>query len=94
MTAVIKRGGRKQAFVATKIRSSVRKAAKEARLSPKKVEALVKEVAEPTISFFKKKRNVKSTDIRRSVLRRLTRRSRAVSAAWRRNEKKKRKKKR
>ncbi len=92
MTHVIKRGGGKQAFIPSKIRKSVKKAAREAGLSLKKAENLVKEVAESVINFCRKKRAVKTTDIRKSILRRLERRTRAVASAWRRHEKKKRKK--
>lgn len=89
MTTVIKKGGKRQAFIPNKIRRAVVMAAKEAKLSPAKIKGLVKEVAEPAISFYKKKKLVKSTDIRRALLGRLNRRAKAVSASWRRFQNKK-----
>ena len=89
MTIVIKKGGKRQAFAGSKVRSAVVKAAKDVRLSPAKIKKLVKEVAEPVIAFYKKKRLVKSTDIRRALLGRLDRKAKAVSASWRRHQNRK-----
>lgn len=88
MGFVIKRGGKKQVFLASKIKSSIQKSARDAGISPSKISGLIKEVAEPVISLYKKK-NVKSTALRKSILRRLDRRMKSVSAAWRRYEKNK-----
>lgn len=93
MTKVIKRGGRRQAFSPSKIRTSVKKAAKEAGFPSKKAEKLMKDVADSVVNFCRKKRVVKTTDIRKSILRRLERRAKSVASVWRRHEKKKRKKK-
>lgn len=90
MTNVLKRGGlKKQAFSPSKIRRSVENAAKEAKLSPAQRKKLVKEIADPVIEFAKKKRVVRSIDIRKALLGRLDRKSKAVSRAWKRFEKKK-----
>jgi transcriptional regulator NrdR family protein len=90
MTHVIKRGGkRKQPFSPSKIKSAIKGAAKEAGFSPKKVEDTIKEVGNEVIDFFGKKRVVKSIDIRKSILGRLQRRSKAAATAWRRFEKRK-----
>jgi len=90
MTNVIKRGGqRKQAFSPSKIKSSIKGAAKEAGFSPKKTEEVVREVGNEVINFFGKKRVVKAVDIRKSILGRLQRRSKAAAAAWKRFEKRK-----
>ena len=90
MTHVIKRGGeKKQVFNAAKIRNSVKKVARDLKWTPSKIEKLVRDVAEPAISFFKAKRIVKAVDIRRSLLGRLDRTSKAVSRAWRSYEKRK-----
>ena len=51
MEIVLKRDGRKEGFSADKIISSVNKVAKDAKLAPAR---FLKEVAEPTIEYFKK----------------------------------------
>ncbi len=90
MTTVIKRGGqRKQSFSPSKIKSSIKGAVKEAGFSSKKVEETVKDVGNEVIGFFGKKRVVKSVDIRKSILGRLQRRSKAAASAWKRFERKK-----
>ena len=89
MGQVIKRGGRRQAFSAAKIRRSIQKTARAAKLSPTKTKQLVKEVGDAVIRAYKGKRLVKSTVLRRSILGRLKKRSRAVATVWRRYKKKK-----
>ena len=89
MGTVVKKGGKKQAFSAAKIRRSVEKAAKDVKMAPAKVKELVKNVADPVIALYKKKRTVKVSALRRSILGRLDRRAKKVSAAWRRYDKKK-----
>jgi transcriptional regulator NrdR family protein len=90
MTSVIKRGGkRRQAFSPSKIKGAIKGAAREAGFSPSKTQAMVEEVGNGVISFFGKKRVVKSTDIRKSILRRLERRAKAVASKWRSFERKK-----
>lgn len=90
MTQVIKRGGkRRQAFSPSKIKDAIKKSAKEAGFSPKKIEELVKEVGNGVIAFFGKKKVVKAVDIRKSVLRRLERRSKSVASKWKQFEKRK-----
>jgi transcriptional regulator NrdR family protein len=92
MTTVIKKGGEKrQAFSPAKIKNAINAAAKEAGLSPAKRAELIKEVADPAIAFFKKKRLVKATEIRRSILRRLEVRSKATASKWKKFKKKKKK---
>lgn len=91
MVHVIKRSGKKQAFMPSKLRRSVEKAAKEAGISSGKIKILVNEVVDPFINITKKKRVVKAVEIRKSVLRRIERRMKSVASAWRRHEKKKRK---
>ncbi|MBU1203739.1 MAG: hypothetical protein KKG60_01580 [Nanoarchaeota archaeon] len=92
MTYVLKKGGKKQAFSGAKIRSSVEKAAKDAKVPAMKRKILIREVAEPVIRLFKKKRSIKATVLRKSILGRLDRKLKKVSTCWRRYEKKKRKK--
>ena len=90
MGQVIKKGGRRQTFNAAKIRSSIQRAAKEAKFSPAKISQLVREVGEEVIKFYKNKRLVRVNVIRRSVLGRIERRASSVANAWRRYERKKR----
>lgn len=88
MGFVIKRNGKRQKFSPGKIKHAIEKSAKEAGLSSARRKELLKEVAEPIIKLYKNKR-VKSTILRKSILRRLERRSKSVVSAWRRHEKKK-----
>jgi transcriptional regulator NrdR family protein len=89
MTVVVKKGGRRQAFSPSKIRSSIRMAAKRARFSPEKIRKLVKEVGEPVIDFYKKKKLARTTDIRKSILGRLNRNAKSVASVWKKYKKKK-----
>jgi transcriptional regulator NrdR family protein len=91
MTQVIKRGGKRQAFSPSKIKNSIKAAAREAGLSRSKIEKLVKEVGDSVVAFYRKKRVVKSTILRKSILRRLERKAKSVASAWRRHEKKRKK---
>ncbi len=85
MTQVIKRGGlKRQSFSPAKIKKSIEKASKEAGFSRTKAEETVKKVGNAVIDFYKKKRVVKTTAIRRSILGRI---SNAVVSAWKRHEK-------
>ena len=85
---VIKRGGKTQKFSPGKIKKAIEKTAKDAGLSSAKRKELLKEVALPIIKLYKNKR-VKSTQIRSSILRRLSTRTKSAVAAWRRYEKRK-----
>lgn len=90
MTQVIKRGGkRRQAFSPSKIKKALKGAAKEAGFSPSKTEKLVNEVGNGVINFARRKRVIKSIDIRKSILRRLSTRAKAVARTWKSFEKKK-----
>ncbi len=89
MTIVVKKGGRgRQAFSPTKIRNSIRIAAKRARFSPEKIKKLVKDVGEPVIDSYKKKKLAKTSDIGKSILIRLNRNAKPVASAWKRYKKK------
>jgi len=90
MGRVIKRSGRRQAFSAAKVRRSVQQAARDAKVSTAKTRELLRDVADSAVNFYKRKRVVKATELRRSILRRLDRRARAVSSAWRRYDRRRR----
>ena len=87
MGVVIKRDGRKQNFSPAKVKKAVTLACKDAGLSASRTKELIISVADPVIEMYKNKR-VRSVDLRRSVLRRLDRKARSASSAWRRYEKK------
>jgi len=90
MTKVIKKGGKKpQEFSPIKIKTSIERAAKDAKLNHKKISELIIEVATPVIELAKKKRTVTASELRRSILGRLERRNKAVPKKWREFEKKK-----
>ena len=91
MVKVLKKRKKKQTFSPAKLKRSIEKAAREAKSSQAKIKKLIEEVANPVIALTKKKRVIKTTDIRRLLLGRLERRARSVSNAWRKYEKKKRK---
>ena len=88
MGSVIKRGGKRQAFSGSKIKRAAEKAARDAGISSLKRNELIKEVAEPVIKLYKNKK-VKSTILRKSILRRLGRKAKAAVSAWRRYENRK-----
>ncbi|GAH37897.1 unnamed protein product [marine sediment metagenome] len=91
MTQVIKKGGKKQKFIPAKIKNSIKKAAAGARISPAKTRELVKDVGESVIDLYKRKKLVKTIDLRKSILGRLNRKSKSVASAWKRYEKRKKK---
>jgi len=91
MGQVIKRGGRKQKFMPSKIKNSIMKASRAARISPVKTRALVNDVGNSVIDLYKRKKLVKTVDLRKSILGRISRRVRSVASAWKKVEKKKKK---
>ena len=90
MTYIIKRSGKKQKFVRTKLENAVKKAAREARISASKVKEIIKDVVYPVAKKILKRKLIKAVQLRKVVLDRLESRSKAVVAAWRRHDKKKR----
>ena len=89
MGIVIKRNGKKVAFNASKIRNSILKAAHEAGLSASRIKELTQDVAESVINEYKNKKT-KAIYLRKIILKGLDRKSRSVSNAWRRFDKKRR----
>ena len=90
MVQVIKRGGRKEVFNPSKIKRGIERAAKDAKINSLKIKQLISGVAGPFIEMAKKKKNIKATEIRKSILRRIDRRAKSVSNAWRKFENRKR----
>lgn len=93
MTNVMKRGGKKQVFSASKIKNAIEKAAREAGVSKAKRDEIAKEIGTAVAEKYKNRKLVKAIEIRAAVLTRLARRSKAAVASWKRSEKKKRMKK-
>ncbi len=88
MATVIKRDGKRQAFSPMKVKNSILKAAKDARISPMRANELVSNIVQPVSNLVRAKNIIKATDIRRSILGRLDRQLKAVSNSWRKHEKK------
>ncbi len=88
MTTVVKRGGRRQSFMPSKVTKSIAGALRNAKVAKAKRDKLTKEISKSVVDAMKKKRVVKAVDIRRSVIGRLSRVSKAAVIAWKRSEKK------
>lgn len=93
MAYVIKRGGRKQTFMPSKIKNSIEMAAKAAGVAKAKRDEFAKEISQAVAAKYKARKLVKISEIRSAVVERLGRRSKAALASWKKQEKKKRKKK-
>jgi transcriptional regulator NrdR family protein len=89
MTKVIKRGGKKQAFNSSKLKKSVQKACRDAKLSSSTKKEVLNEVVIPTIAVIKKRKVIRSTDIRKLLLKKLGKHSKGAAKAWKSFEKKK-----
>ncbi len=92
MTTVIKRGGRKQDFDASKIRKSVRSAARDAGIPLFQRCGLVMQVANPVVRACRKRKTISSSAIKKMVLSGLSRKSKSAAAAWRKYESRHRRK--
>lgn len=88
---VIKRGGRRQRFSAAKLRRSIDRAAREGKVRASERAVMVREVSTGILGHLRARRSVRSSELRRMVIGRLGRRSRAAVAAWRRQERKRKK---
>ena len=89
MGIVIKRNGKKVIFNSGKIRKSIQRAAHEAGVSASRVKELLHDVADSVIKEYKNKKT-KTIYLRKIILKRLDRKSKSVSNAWRRFDKKRR----
>jgi len=88
MRQVIKRGGGRQRFSPGKIRRSIRRVARDAKASPQTRRKL-REIAKEVIAKFKERKLIRSIEIKKAVVNRLNRQSKAAASAWKRYEKKK-----
>ena len=87
MSTVIKRGGKTQVFSAAKIRRAIQRAAREAKISASATRELIRDVGDAVVKEYRNRR-VRSTELRRSILKRLDRRTKSVASAWRRFDRK------
>ena len=88
---VIKRGGKKQNFSASKIKRAVARAAREAKLPSSEIKKLMGKVANPVIRRFRGRESVRTSAIRKAILSKLNRKAKAVSAAWKKHERRRKK---
>ncbi len=86
MVKVIKRRGRIVAFSAAKIKRGVYNSAKDAKLPVSVRKKLVRKVAMPVIRFVRKRKLIRTSAIRKSILSKLGRQSKAAAQAWRKYE--------
>ncbi|HLC74329.1 MAG TPA: ATP cone domain-containing protein [Candidatus Nanoarchaeia archaeon] len=86
---VIKRNRKRQRFSATKLRRSIDGAARRGSVKASQRSVIVREISTGIMGRLRGRRTVRSTELRRMVLGRLERKSRAAAAAWRRSERKK-----
>lgn len=83
---IIKRGGKKEAFRAEKIRKSVRGACKDAHIPPVRAKKIVAKVAGPVLRFAAKRKTVKAAVLRKKVLAGLRKAEPRAAKAWLRYE--------
>ena len=91
MANVIKRGGSRERFSPSKIKKSIKSAARDAKVSAKtkrELEGIAKEV----IAKFRNRKLIKTAEIKRAILSKLNKKAKSVASAWKRHEKKKKKK--
>lgn len=81
---VIKRNRRRQRFSKTKLEKSIIKASRGAKIASSKARELARDISESVRNSLRGKRSVRTTDLRRLILRRLDTRARSVASSWRR----------
>jgi len=89
MTKVLKKGKRKQAFRAAKIRKAILMAAKDARVSAARRASLARRLGAHIARGVKGKATVRAANIRKAVLAHLGKHANSVARAWRNYEKRK-----
>jgi transcriptional regulator NrdR family protein len=87
---VIKRGGKHEAFKPEKLKQSIRKACKDARIPAPKVKRIVSKVAAPVLRFARKRKAVKVAVLRTKVLAGLRKAEPKTAKAWLHYEKRRR----
>ena len=89
MTKVLKGNRKKQTFNTAKIRSSIRAAAKEAKLSTARAQRLARSLSIHVAKGLKGKKVVRTSSIKRAILAHLRKEAKPVARAWKRYERKK-----
>ena len=93
MATIIKKSGKKEKFIPAKVKKSVEKASKEAKITPVKIREISKEITDSISNLVKRKKIMRASELRKAVLGRLERRAKKAAAAWRKYDKKVKKKK-
>jgi transcriptional regulator NrdR family protein len=87
---VIKKGGKCEAFRATKITGSIRGACKDVHLTAVRTKQVVAKVSRPVLRFAAKRKTVRAADLRKKVLAGLRNAEPSAAKAWLRYEKRRR----
>ena len=82
MTKVLKKGRRKQAFRAAKVRKSIANAAKDARVSAARRASLARKLSAHVAKGVKGEKTVRAANIRRAILAHLNKEAKPVARAW------------
>jgi transcriptional regulator NrdR family protein len=91
---VIKRGGKLEPFRAEKLKKSIRKACKDARIVGVRAKKAVANVSGPVLRFAAKRKTVRVSVLRQKVLAGLKKAEPTAAKAWVRYDKRRRAKKR
>lgn len=83
MTTVVKRDNTRESFSEKKLRTSIRAAARDAKLPEAKAKRLEDSVAKKLISRARKEKEIRSTTIRDDILNKLDAVAPEVSRTWR-----------
>jgi len=83
---VIQRGGRHESFRPEKLKRSIRKACKAARISAVRAKRIVAKVSGPVLRFARKSKVVRTAVLRKKVLAGLRKAEPVAAKAWLRYE--------
>jgi transcriptional regulator NrdR family protein len=87
---VIKRGGKKEAFKAEKIKRSIRAACRDARLPVKRIKTVVNKVSRPVLKFCRTRKTVATATLKKKILSQLAKVEPAAAKAWRKYDQRRR----
>jgi len=83
MVKVMKKNKKVVAFKAAKIKRSIMRAGRDAKIYPKEVRYIANAISRPVISAMRRRKVVSTAAIRKAVLTKLDRSYKDVAAAWR-----------
>jgi transcriptional regulator NrdR family protein len=86
---VIKKSGKEEKFSITKLKQSVTKATKEAKVPPIEMKKIIEKTTKPIIALSKKQEKIKSKDIRKKVFDKFGKKYNSITKSWKAFEKKK-----